>query len=142
MEKLMSKALVDSSFLYSLYNLNDNNHNRAITYSQQAQDTPLVPDVVLPEVTYLFRREGGVPAVTAFLRLFAIASVETVALTKPDIQRAESIMSGYASAKLDFVDCAIMALPERLNVQKIATFDRRDFSMVRPAHCDYFELLP
>src|SRR5260221_7494583 len=138
----MSRVLVDSSFLFTLYNSNDNNHTRVITFSQHTQDTALVTDVVLPEVTFLFRREGGIPAVTAFLRHFSMAPVETIALTKPDIQRTEIIMTDYASAKLDFVDCAIMALAERLNIQKIATFDRRDFAMVRPAHCDYFELLP
>lgn len=40
------------------------------------------------------------------------------------------------------VDCCIMALAERLHVTRIATFDRRDFSIFQPRHCGYFELLP
>lgn len=51
-------------------------------------------------------------------------------------------MSTYAVAKLDFVDCCLTALAERLNITKIRTFDRRDFSMIRPKHAEYFELLP
>jgi uncharacterized protein len=51
-------------------------------------------------------------------------------------------MPQYASAKLDFVDCTIMAVAERLEIQHIATFDRRDFSIVRPAHIEHFILLP
>ncbi len=51
-------------------------------------------------------------------------------------------MTTYASADLDFVDCAIMALAERLNIRQILTFDHRDFSIVRPQHNAYFELLP
>ena len=35
-----------------------------------------------------------------------------------------------------------MAIAERLNITRIATFDRRDFSIFQPSHCDYLELLP
>jgi len=48
----------------------------------------------------------------------------------------------YADARLDFVDCCIMALTERLDIRRVATFDRRDFSIFRPNHGDYLELLP
>jgi hypothetical protein len=51
-------------------------------------------------------------------------------------------MTQYADANLDFVDCCIMALSERLQVRQICTLDRRDFSIFRPTHCDYLELLP
>ncbi|MEP7286846.1 MAG: PIN domain-containing protein [Chloroflexota bacterium] len=138
----MTSTLVDSSFLYALHNAKDKKHGQALNYSEDTHDRPLIPDVVLPEVTFLLHREGGILAVTAFLRNFTNTPVETVALTTEDIQRAERIMTAYPRADLDFVDCAIMALAERLNIQKIATFDRRDFAMVRPSHCEYFELLP
>ncbi len=35
-----------------------------------------------------------------------------------------------------------MASAERLSVTRIATFVRRDFSIFRPRHCDYLDLLP
>jgi hypothetical protein len=35
-----------------------------------------------------------------------------------------------------------MALSERLNITQIYTFDRRDFTVFRPKHCDYLELMP
>lgn len=59
-----------------------------------------------------------------------------------DLDRVRQILSTYADAELDIVDCCIMALAERLNITRIATFDRRDFSLVRPRHCDFLELLP
>jgi len=36
----------------------------------------------------------------------------------------------------------VIALAERLGITQIATLDRRDFSVVRPAHTDAFILLP
>jgi predicted nucleic acid-binding protein len=40
------------------------------------------------------------------------------------------------------VDASIIAVAERLNVTTIATLDRRDFTVVRPVHCQAFELIP
>lgn len=51
-------------------------------------------------------------------------------------------MQTYMQAELDFVDCAITALAERLHVTQICTFDRRDFSIIRPHHMPYFDLVP
>jgi hypothetical protein len=33
-------------------------------------------------------------------------------------------------------------MAERLNITEICTFDRRDFSMIRPQHVAYFAILP
>jgi predicted nucleic acid-binding protein len=59
-----------------------------------------------------------------------------------DLRRVQEIMAFYASARLDLVDTCIMALSERLQITKVCTFDRRDFSIFRPKHCDFLELLP
>ena len=36
----------------------------------------------------------------------------------------------------------IAATAERLNIKRLLTLDRRDFQLIRPRHCDSFELLP
>jgi predicted nucleic acid-binding protein len=48
-------------------------------------------------------------------------------------------LNKYISADLDFVDCCLTAIAERLNITQICTFDRRDFSIIRPKHVHYFE---
>jgi len=63
-------------------------------------------------------------------------------LTPEDRLRMGEIMVKYQDAELDFVDMAIMAISERLNITQVCTFDRRDFSIFRPQHCAYLELLP
>jgi predicted nucleic acid-binding protein len=39
-------------------------------------------------------------------------------------------------------DAAIVAIAKRLTITGVYTLDRRDFSVIRPRNCDYFELLP
>ena len=101
-----------------------------------------MPDVVLTEAAYLFNREGGVPAVLRFLDQLIVMQPQLESVSLPDLVRVREIMATYTDSKLDFVDCCIMAQSERLNITRVCTFDHRDFSIFRPAHCDYLELLP
>jgi predicted nucleic acid-binding protein len=52
------------------------------------------------------------------------------------------IMLQYKDAGFDYVDAAIMAISERLNITRVCMFDRRDFPIFRPKHCPALELLP
>ncbi|MBC8171080.1 MAG: PIN domain-containing protein [Anaerolineae bacterium] len=63
-------------------------------------------------------------------------------LQAEDVKRAGEILAHYVDTRLDFIDASVIALAERLKVKMILTLDRRDFGMVKPRHCDYFELLP
>lgn len=137
-----NKALIDSSFLFALYNQSDQNYGKSQLLSTNYSGVFIIPDVTLPEVTFLFARQGKTPAVIRFLKALAAAQPILEPLTVLDVQRAHEIMEKYAEAKLDFVDCSIMALSERLNITQICTFDRRDFPIFRPTHCEYLELLP
>jgi hypothetical protein len=43
---------------------------------------------------------------------------------------------------MGFADAAVLAIVERLNKPKLATLDRRQFSIMRPRHVEAFGLLP
>jgi predicted nucleic acid-binding protein len=58
-------------------------------------------------------------------------------LLAPDMMRMQGIMERYADNQFDYVDTAIMALSERLQIEDIYSLDRRDFRVFRPAHCAY-----
>ncbi|MHB8627626.1 MAG: type II toxin-antitoxin system VapC family toxin [Aggregatilineales bacterium] len=134
--------LIDSSFLAALNAPGDPFFRRAQAFVEINVYVALAPDVVLTEVEFLVNRAGGLPALLKFLDRIIANSVLLQPIERSDLSRARQIMAAYPTARLDFVDCCIMALAERLNITHICTFDRRDFSIVRPAHCDYFELLP
>jgi len=90
----------------------------------------------------MLQKFSGQHRVIAFLETIAHPQITLECVSKADIQRATEIMEQYHDANLDFVDCCIMAQTERLNISSVCTFDRRDFSLFRPRHCDYLELLP
>ena len=134
--------IVDSSFLVALYNAEDAFHRQVMRFVDQNSEEWIVSDVVLPETCYLFRRDFGYYGVQRFLENFARLDAQLESLVKGDLDRVRDIAYIYADAQFDVVDCCIMAIAERLDITRIATFDRRDFSIFQPSHCDYLELLP
>lgn len=40
------------------------------------------------------------------------------------------------------VDASIVTVAGRLRIVTLATLNHRDFAVVRPGHCDAFELIP
>jgi len=137
-----SKLLVDSGFLYALYDRDDKNNEPVSAIAELYRGGFVIPYVILTEAAFLFRRAGGALRVAQFLNALVKGDYQYEIVSPNDLIGASSIMTQYADANLDFVDCCIMALSERLKVTQICTLDRRDFSIFRPAHCDYLELLP
>ena len=53
-----------------------------------------------------------------------------------------STWSRYADLELGTVDASIVAVAERLEIEVIATLNRRDFAVVQPSHVAAFDLVP
>jgi len=83
-----------------------------------------------------------VEAEIAFLRALGEGSFAIEGPTAQDRRRALELVETYRDAELGYVDAATIAIAERLKDPRVATFDRRDFALVRPRHCDSFQLLP
>jgi predicted nucleic acid-binding protein len=135
------RVLIDSSYLYALSDIKDKYHFQAKEYAGKAF-TGVVPDVVLTEVTHGLNRLIGHHVIAPFLQTFSSSAFELQPITKDDLKRAAAIMAKYPTAKLDFVDCCIMALSERLSITQVCTFDRRDFVIYRRPNGEPLELMP
>lgn len=138
----MADALVDASYLVALGYHNDKNYSKAVAFAENTEHHLLIPAVVLPEVFHILRRVGGTRAILQLGDDLIAEEAIFVALTSFDFHRSMTIMRQYRDAELDFVDSCLVALAERLNITHICTFDRRDFSIIRPQHTPYFTLLP
>ena len=134
--------LVDTSFLYALFDKDSPQHMSVRDIVVDPARRFMFPEITLVETSFLFRRDSGVNAVAAFLKSLIAMRPRLLSVEPVDLLRASAIMIQYRDSKLDFVDCCLMALSERLNVRHVCTFDRRDFSIFRPQHCDYLELIP
>ncbi|MBI3242885.1 MAG: type II toxin-antitoxin system VapC family toxin [Chloroflexi bacterium] len=134
-------ALIDTGFLLAVLDADDDLHEACVA-ALEAEPEPILPDVVLPELAYMVMRELGTTPLAAFLNTVADGELVIAYITAEDLARSADLIVQYADNKIDFVDCAIAALAERLNIQNILTVDRRHFGVLRPKHCDAFVLAP
>jgi predicted nucleic acid-binding protein len=84
----------------------------------------------------------GARAEVAFVTSIAAGDLALAELTAADWARSADLIGIFADLGLGLVDASIIAVAERLGLTTIATMNRRDFAVVRPAHCNTFELLP
>ena len=132
--------LVDTGILFALADRKDAWHKRVRGYLESHPDTLLAPVTILPEVAYLLRNRIGAHAERAFAASLAEGELAVEHLTRKDWQRTGVLMAAYEI--LGLVDASVIAIAERLKLHALATTDRRDFSIVRPAHVERFTLVP
>jgi predicted nucleic acid-binding protein len=134
--------MLDTSFLLALTNTKDHNHTRVLTASRNLTDPLILPVPVLPEICYLLATRLGHAAMRRFLQELTTSQTILESITVGDLQRATELLEQYADSRLDFVDATVVAVAERRNITRILSLDRRDYSIIRPKHCPYFEILP
>lgn len=134
-------ALLDTGFVLALLSANDPLHEgcKAVMAGERS---PLLPTPVLPELAYMTIRNLGHSAYVSFLRFALAGQPKLVFASSADFARAADIMEKYADSRIDFVDCVITAMAERLNISRILTVDQRHFRLLRPSHTPTFDILP
>lgn len=137
-----NSILIDTSFLYAFFYRKEPRHEQALRFAKTASGALIMPDAVLVEAAFLFNTSGGISAVLYLLDKLRASGFKFEPIHPDDLPRIREIMATYADAKFDILDCCSMALAEKLDIRRICTFDRRDFSIFRPKHCDHLELLP
>ena len=134
-------ALLDTGFLLAIIAENDPYHSDCVRALKNERQV-ILPDIVLPELAYLVLRDMDHHTLALFLRSVGAGPVDYVATTRPDLMRAADLLEQYADNRIDFVDCVLVAMAERLNIFRILTIDRRHFSILRPRHISAFEIIP
>ena len=134
-------SLIDTGFLVAVLSANDRMHGYCAEVLE-LESEPLIPSVILTEVLYLIIRDVGYATLIRLLRALGNEELPVIFPTIADFIRASDIMEKYVDSRIDFVDCMIVAMAERLDITRILTIDQRDFRMFRPKHTAAFEILP
>jgi predicted nucleic acid-binding protein len=133
--------IVDTSVLLAAADNADPDHDRCVQAIEG--ESPLVTTpLVIAEAAYLVGRQIGASAEAAFFRAVAAGELQVESVTPSEALRIAELIETYADLGLGGTDASLMALAERLQVTRIATLDRRHFTVVRPNHTAAFELIP
>lgn len=102
----------------------------------------IVPTLVITEVAYLVSTRLGSAAEVRFLGDLASGDLIMESVAASDWLRIAELVHTYSDLPLGTVDASVIAAAERLSVATVATVDHRHLGVVRPQHCNRFELLP
>ncbi|MDT3399714.1 PIN domain-containing protein [Streptomyces sp. B1866] len=136
----MIATVLDTGPLAAAFNAADRWHAECASLLTSLTGRRLLPSPVMTEVCWLFERWPSVEA--AFLTEVARGTFELVHLTPGDLTRMAELVLRYADFPLGGVDASVVAVAERLGVDRVATVDRRHFGVVKPVHVPAFTLLP
>jgi len=124
-------TLIDAGPLLATINRNDNWHSGSAALLRR-MDCPFYTTLaVITEAMHLLGRYAGTPGQAALWRLILRGDLMVEHPTQRDLQRMADLMSRYADRPMDFADASLVAVAERLGLNRIVTLDRTDFSIYR-----------
>ncbi len=138
---MTEKSLFDTGFLFAVFD-EDDAHHKACSAAYNVAERVLLPETVIPELAYMMASHLGYEKLITFLRSVAAGDFVLVPTELKGLERAAEILEKYADSRVDYVDCVIVAIAERLNIRRILTVDRRHFNLFRPRRCAHFEIFP
>lgn len=134
--------ILDTGPLYASLDRSDQDHAACRALIEGAHEPLVIPAPVLVEVDYWIARRLEPTALLALLADIEAGAYRVADLTTADYARARELCDRYADADIGFVDAAVLAVVERLGERRLATLDRRHFSLLRPRHVEALELVP
>ena len=138
----MAAILVDTGILYAAADTDDAWHESVKIFLQNITDTLVVPITVLPEICYLMNNHLGQEAERKLMASIIQGELRIEGLTSEDFRRSLQLLETYSDLNIGFVDASLVAIAERLKIDRILTTDRKHFSIIRPRHFQTFNLLP
>lgn len=97
---------------------------------------------MVTEVAYLIETRLGTRAEVRFIGDLASGDLQVEPVAVRDWLRIAELVHKYRDLRLGTVDASVVATAERLGITTVATIDTRDFSVVKPNHCDRLSILP
>ena len=134
--------IVDTGPLVAAADRTDRHHTACAELLETATGPLVTTAMVVAEAVYLLTRELGGHTEPAFYDASINGTLTVEPLTGQDWQRIRELVERYADLPLGGTDASLIAIAERLGATRVATLDRAHFSIIRPAHCDAFELVP
>jgi len=134
--------ILDTGPVYASLDRSDRDHLACRRLIESTTEALVIPSPVLVEVDYWIHTRLHSGVLVALLDDIEHGAYVVEGLLAEDYRRCRELCDRYADADIGFVDAAVMALVERLDEPKLATLDRRHFSLIRPRHVTALELLP
>lgn len=124
-------VVADTGAIYALLDRGDDWHARVHEWWRSTSSRVVLPNPILPEVSWLVQQRLGAAAEAVFVRSLADGQWLLEKLAMEDLPTVAALVERYRDLPLGFVDAAVLAMAQRLRADAILTTDRRHFTVAR-----------
>ncbi len=135
------QIILDTSAVIGLMDKNYKKHTLLKRIFTEKENLFILPSTAIGEICYMLNSRFGSKIELIFLLEIIKASFQLELLKDIDIIRIVEILKKYDTLNIGYVDASIIAIAERLKVNKILTLDRKHFEVVAPRGFDCFDIL-
>ncbi len=134
--------VVDTGVLLAFLDDRDPYHAACFSLLSDAQEGLILPAAVLVEFDYMFRKVAPLERWVTFSEDVSAGAYFIHPLSSSLLLRAARLQAKYADLRLGVVDASVFATCEELNETRVATLDRRHFSVLRTEDGRALEIVP
>lgn len=134
--------VLDTSVLLAALDREDPDHQACAAVLEEALQPLVVPLPALTELDHLLGRRGKLDLWIAFADDVAAGAYALRAATPDAIASAAGIQATYRNLRIGFVDAIVFLTCVQLGEEKVATLDRRHFSVLRTEDGRALEIVP
>ncbi|HJX02172.1 MAG TPA: PIN domain-containing protein [Candidatus Humimicrobiaceae bacterium] len=132
---------MDTSAVIGLMDKNYKKHEYLKTIFTKKDNLYILPSTAIGEISYMLNSRFGNKVELIFLEEIVRTNFQLELLKDMDIIRIIEILKKYDTLNIGYVDASIVAIAERLKINKILTLDRKHFEIVIPRGFDRFDIL-
>jgi predicted nucleic acid-binding protein len=134
--------VLDTGVLYAMLDEGDPDHDGCADLVDQAEEQLVIPAPVFVELDYWIRKVATADVWLAFCEDVDAGAYAIYPLDGRTLLFAGQLQAKYADLPLGLVDAAVFTVCEVLGERKVATLDRRYFSVLRKEDGRPLDLLP
>lgn len=126
----MQKLLVDSGPLVALFDADDRWHKPVTDYLSKFRGELVTSAANVTEAAWITASVSD-RMLLNLLTWLQRGAVSVHNLELRDFSRIAALSTQYRTLRADFADLALLALAERLKLDRLLTLDKRDFAVLR-----------
>lgn len=134
--------VLDTGVLFAALDADEPAHDACEDLVRTMGEQLIIPAPVFVELDYWVRKAGTADAWLTFCEDVAAGAYTIYPLEPALLVAAAQLEARYADLPLGLVDAAVFAVCEAIGERKVATLDRRHFSILRTSEGRALELVP
>jgi uncharacterized protein len=133
-------AILDTGPWVALIDRSESRHTKCVQWLKNFSGRLYSTEAVLTEVLYILN--FSITAQCAALDFVFESVVEIVPSSTDSLKKTKNLMKKYADLPMDFADATIVCLATDADIQNIATFDKKDFTICKLPKKKSFTIIP